>query len=80
MFVCSILTNEVSKKYLPLLMNAMSRCTLFLVSESSLFNTDLVHGFCRYTMQECVVEGMIELLPAVCAIMKLIALITGLNK
>lgn len=74
MFVCSILTNEVSRKYLPLLVNAMNRCTFFLVSESSFFNTDLVHGFCRYTIQECVKEEMIEHLPAVCVIMKLIAL------
>ncbi|KAG0532378.1 hypothetical protein BDA96_04G103300 [Sorghum bicolor] len=43
----------------------MSRCTFFLVSESSFFTTDLVHGFCRYTLQECVKEGMIEHLPAI---------------
>jgi separase len=68
MFVCSILTNEVRRKYLPLLVNGMSRCTFFLVSESSFFTTDLVHGFCRYTLQECVKKGMIEHLPAVCAL------------
>jgi separase len=74
MFVCSILTNEARRKYLLLLVNGMSRCTFFLVSESSFFSSDLVHGFCRHTMQECVKEGMIEHLPAVCVIMKLIAL------
>ncbi|OQU85801.1 hypothetical protein SORBI_3004G312400 [Sorghum bicolor] len=60
-----ILTNEARRKYLPLLVNGMSRCTFFLVSESSFFSSDLVHGFCRHTVQDCVKEGMIEHLPAI---------------
>ncbi|XP_066323302.1 separase-like [Miscanthus floridulus] len=60
-----ILTNEVRRKYLPLLVNGMSWCTFFLVSESSFFSSDLVHGFCHHTVQGCVKEGMIEHLPAI---------------
>ncbi|CAO2040534.1 unnamed protein product [Urochloa humidicola] len=60
-----ILANDVSKKYLTLLANAMSRCTLFLVSESSFFSTDLVHAFCASTLQEYVKAQTIERLLAV---------------
>ncbi|PUZ77833.1 hypothetical protein GQ55_1G405300 [Panicum hallii var. hallii] len=58
--------DDVSTKYRTLLVNAMSRCTLFLVSQSSSFNTDdLVHKFCVSTIQEYVKAQMIERLPAV---------------
>ncbi|CAL4967209.1 unnamed protein product [Urochloa decumbens] len=60
-----ILANDVSKKYLTLLVNSMSRCTLFLVSESSFFSTDLVHNFCVATIQECAKAQMSERLLAV---------------
>ncbi|PVH67030.1 hypothetical protein PAHAL_1G413900 [Panicum hallii] len=61
-----ILADDVSTKYRTLLVNAMSRCTLFLVSQSSSFNTDdLVHKFCVSTIQEYAKAQMIERLPAV---------------
>ena len=73
-FVCRIPADDVSTKYRTLLVNAMSRCTLFLVSESSSFNSDdLVHKFCVSTIQEYVEAQMIERLPAVCVSMKLAA-------
>jgi len=73
-FVCRILADDVRTKYRTLLVNAMSRCTLFLVSESSSFNTDeLVHNFCVSTIQEYVNARMTERLPAVCVSMKLAA-------
>ncbi|XP_062221862.1 separase [Phragmites australis] len=60
-----ILADDVSRKYLTLLVNAMSRCTFFLVAESSIFNADLVHGFCVSTLEGCVKAQMIDRLPAV---------------
>ncbi|KAG2661846.1 separase-like isoform X2 [Panicum virgatum] len=61
-----ILADDVRTKYRTLLVNAMSRCNLFLVSESSSFNTDeLVHNFCVSTIQEYVNARMTERLPAV---------------
>ncbi|KAJ1281207.1 hypothetical protein BS78_04G290200 [Paspalum vaginatum] len=60
-----ILADDVRRKYLKLLVNAMSRCTLFLVAESSLFDADLVHGFCLSTIQVCAKAQTIELLPSV---------------
>ncbi|XP_039791546.1 separase-like isoform X3 [Panicum virgatum] len=64
--------DDVSTKYRTLLVNAMSRCSLFLVSESSSFNSDdLVHKFCVSTIQEYVEAQMIERLPAVCVARKI---------
>ncbi|KAL6633464.1 hypothetical protein ACP70R_026135 [Stipagrostis hirtigluma subsp. patula] len=60
-----ILAEDVSRKYLMLLLNAISRCTIFLVSESSLFSADLVHGFCVATLGECVKAQMFDRLSAV---------------
>nr|CAB3451207.1 unnamed protein product [Digitaria exilis] len=60
-----ILSDDVSRKYLPPLVNAMSRCLLFLVAESAFFSTELVHEFCVSTIEEYVKAQMIECLPAV---------------
>nr|TKW23443.1 hypothetical protein SEVIR_4G292500v2 [Setaria viridis] len=56
MFLCRILAENVSRKYLTLLLNAMSRCTFFLAAEPSVFGADddLVHRFCVATLEECV--------------------------
>ncbi|KAF8730257.1 hypothetical protein HU200_017239 [Digitaria exilis] len=60
-----ILSDDVSRKYLPPLVNAMSRCLLFLVAESAFFSTELVHEFCVSTIEEYVKAQMIECLPAI---------------
>ncbi|KAL6912053.1 hypothetical protein ACP4OV_000858 [Aristida adscensionis] len=60
-----ILSEDVSRTYLTLLVNGMSRCSLFLVAESSFFNGDLVHGFCVATLEECGKAEMIDRLPAI---------------
>ncbi|KAM0870738.1 hypothetical protein ACQ4PT_039815 [Festuca glaucescens] len=60
-----ILTEESSRKYLTLLVNALSRCAIFLVAESSFFNQKLVHKFCVVTLEECEKPQMIDHLPAV---------------
>jgi separase len=65
MFVCRILADDISRKYHILLANALTRCTFFLVAESSTFRTDLIHRFCDSTIEECVKAQMIERLPAV---------------
>ncbi|XP_022681893.1 separase [Setaria italica] len=51
-----ILPENVSRKYLTLLLNAMSRCAFFLAAEPSVFGADddLVHRFCVATLEECV--------------------------
>jgi hypothetical protein len=80
-YACRILADDVSTKYRTLLVNAMSRCTLFLVSQSSSFNTDdLVHKFCVSTIQEYAKAQMIERLPAVCASMHLAAFLYSPNR
>lgn len=63
--VCRILTEESSRKHLTLLVNALSRCAIFLAAESLFFNEKLVHKFCVATLQECEKPQMIEHLPAV---------------
>ncbi|XP_072151631.1 separase isoform X3 [Setaria viridis] len=60
-----ILADDVRRKYLILLVNALTRCTFFLVAESSTFRTDLVHRFCGSMIEECVKAQMIERLPAI---------------
>uniref|UniRef100_J3LHH6 separase n=1 Tax=Oryza brachyantha TaxID=4533 RepID=J3LHH6_ORYBR len=60
-----ILAEDVSRKYLTLLVNALSRCAIFLAAESSLFDTNLVREFCRATLGECMKAQTIERLPAV---------------
>ncbi|TVU28695.1 hypothetical protein EJB05_20225, partial [Eragrostis curvula] len=55
-----IVAEDVSRKYSALLVNAMSRCTFFLVAESSFFDADLVHGFGVATLKECVKAQMID--------------------
>ncbi|EMS65712.1 Separin [Triticum urartu] len=60
-----ILTEESSRKHLTLLVNALSRCAIFLAAESLFFNEKLVHKFCVATLQECEKPQMIEHLPAV---------------
>jgi separase len=66
--VCRILTEESSRKYLTLLVNALSRCAIFLVAESPFFNQKLVHKFCVVTLEECAKPQMIDHLPAVRAL------------
>ena len=66
--VCRILTEESSRKHLTLLVNALSRCAIFLAAESLFFNEKLVHKFCVATLQECEKPQMIEHLPAVRAL------------
>jgi separase len=60
-----ILAEDVSRKYLTLLVNALSRCAILLVAEYSVFNTNLVCEFCRATLGECMKAQTIERLPAV---------------
>ncbi|KAF0931269.1 hypothetical protein E2562_002616 [Oryza meyeriana var. granulata] len=60
-----ILAENVSRKYLTLLVNALSRCAIFLAAESSLFNTNLLCEFCRATLGECMKAQTIERLPSV---------------
>lgn len=69
-----ILAEDVSRKYLTLLVNALSRCAILLVAEYSVFNTNLVCEFCRATLGECMKAQTIERLPAVCIITQLITL------
>jgi hypothetical protein len=76
---CRILAEDVRRRYLTLLVNAMSRCTLFLVAEPLPFNADLVHGFCIATLEECTKAQMIERLLSVCFIMQLIAFLYSPN-
>ena len=73
MFLCRILAEHVSRKYLTLLVNAMARCSYFLVAESSSFSADLVHRFCASTLEQCVNAQMIQHLLAVCVTMRLIS-------
>lgn len=80
MLLCRILADDVCRKYLPPLVNAMSRCMLFLVAESPFFSTVLVHDFCVSTIEEYVKAQMIERLPAVCVSMKLIAFSSSSNR
>ncbi|XP_037451889.1 separase-like isoform X2 [Triticum dicoccoides] len=60
-----ILTEGASKKYLTLLVNALSRCAIFLAAESSFFDADLVREFCVATLGECEKAQLIERLPIV---------------
>lgn len=80
MIVCRILTEDVNRRYLTLLVNAMSRCTLFLVAEPSFFNPNLVHGFCVATLEECAKAQMIERLLAVCVIAQSITFCYSLDR
>ncbi|KAE8814138.1 separase [Hordeum vulgare] len=58
-------SEEAVSKYLTLLVNAMSRCAIFLAAESSSFDADLVREFCVATLGECERARMIERLPVV---------------
>lgn len=58
-----ILTEESCRRYLTLLVNALSRCALFLAAESLFFDANLVHRFCVATLVECEKAQMIERLP-----------------
>lgn len=69
-----ILAEDVSRKYLTLLVNALSRCAILLVAEYSVFNTNLVCEFCHATLGECMKAQTIERLPAVCITTQLITL------
>ncbi|CAM0943846.1 unnamed protein product [Alopecurus aequalis] len=60
-----LLTEESSRKYLTLLVNALSRCAIFLAAKSSFFEDNLVHDFCVATLKECEEAQMIERLPTV---------------
>ncbi|XP_047080035.1 separase-like [Lolium rigidum] len=60
-----ILTEESSRKYLTLFVNALSRCAIFLAAESSFFNSNLVRKFCLATLDECDKAQMMERLPPV---------------
>uniref|UniRef100_A0ACD5YX29 Uncharacterized protein n=1 Tax=Avena sativa TaxID=4498 RepID=A0ACD5YX29_AVESA len=60
-----ILTEDSSRKYLTLLVNALSRCAIFLAAESECFNANLVRDFCVATLGECEKAQMIERLPTV---------------
>uniref|UniRef100_A0A453PPM9 Separase-like TPR repeats region domain-containing protein n=1 Tax=Aegilops tauschii subsp. strangulata TaxID=200361 RepID=A0A453PPM9_AEGTS len=58
-------TEEASKKYVTLLVNALSRCAISLAAESSFFDADLVREFCVATLGECEKAQLIERLPIV---------------
>lgn len=75
MFLCRILPENVSRKYLTLLLNAMSRCAFFLAAEPSVFGADddLVHRFCVATLEECVKVQTIDSLLVVCVMMQSIS-------
>jgi hypothetical protein len=70
---CRILTEESSRKYLTLFVNALSRCAIFLAADSSFFNSNLVREFCVATLQECEKARMMDRLPTVRVTSKLIA-------
>ncbi|XP_014756517.1 separase isoform X2 [Brachypodium distachyon] len=59
------LSEETRRKYLALLVNALSRCAIFLAAESPFFSSNLVCRFCVATLGECEKAQMIERLPAV---------------
>nr|XP_051189058.1 separase-like [Lolium perenne] len=60
-----ILTEESSRKYLTLLVNALSHCAVFLAAKSRYFDEKIVHKFCAATLEECEQPQMIDHLPAV---------------
>jgi hypothetical protein len=66
--VCRILTEESSRKYLTLLVNALSHCAVFLAAKSRYFDEKLVHKFCAATLEECEKPEMIQHLPEVRAL------------
>jgi separase len=71
---CRILTEESSTKYLTLLVDALSRCAIFLAAESSFFNANLVREFCVATLGECEKAQMKEHLPTVGVTSRLFAI------
>lgn len=62
-FLSLKLIEESCRRYLTLLVNALSRCALFLAAESPFFDANLVHRFCVATLVECEKAQMIERLP-----------------
>jgi separase len=68
MFLCRILAENVSTKYLTLLVNAISRCAFFLAAEPAAFGADddLVHRLCVAMLEECVKAQPIDRLLVVC--------------
>ncbi|CAD6341279.1 unnamed protein product [Miscanthus lutarioriparius] len=51
---------RILAEHVTLLVNAMARCSYFLVAESSSFSADLVHRFCASTLEQCVNAQMIQ--------------------